>query len=254
MGSLLRLLGIGVVPCVMIAWGFAEFGRESSAPLTTASSMSTYSTSAVGVSGADGTNQEDDMAEPAAADLRSEVALLRSDLAEVQQQLRRLARTVQSAKSQAVREDKPTGTDETGYTAVSAALSEQELREQEAKAIDEDYERSVARMEAGEAALRSESTDVIWSTQAAEALLAAFQNEELSGTAVRDLECRATLCRVELAHRNPERQLAFEQQFRFKIGTILPRMTMHSEEQQDGTISATIYLAREGHDLPRPEY
>ena len=29
---------------------------------------------------------------------------------------------------------------------------------------------------------------------------------------------------------------------------------MHSEEPQDGTISAVIYLAREGHDLRRPEY
>jgi hypothetical protein len=156
---------------------------------------------------------------------------------------------VQSA-SQAQLSTKPSGAEE---PADAVVLSEQELREQEADVIEAENQRSLARMAAGEAALQQESADGVWSIQAMDALREALGSEELSGTMVRDMECRATLCRLEVEHRDQEQQMAFEQQFSFKVGELLPRMMMHSEEQTDGTISATIYLAREGHELPRSD-
>ena len=180
------------------------------------------------------------------ADLRSQVALLRSDLDEVQRQLRQL---VQSA-SQTPLSAKPSGAEE---PADAVVLSEQELREQEADMIEAENQRSLARMAAGEAALQQESADGIWSIQAAEALREALANEALSGTTVQDIDCRSTLCRLQVMHDNREQQALFEHDFRFKVGQLLPRMMMHSEEQTDGTISVTIYLAREGHELLRSD-
>lgn len=180
------------------------------------------------------------------ADLRSQVALLRSDLAKVQRQLRHL---VQSA-SQAQLSVKPSGAEE---PADAVVLSEQELREQEADMIEAENQRSLAHMAAGEAALQQESADDVWSSQAMDALGQALGSEEFSSTKVQDMECRTTLCWLEVEHRDKEQQMAFEQQFSFKVGQLLPRMMMHSEEQTDGTISVTIYLAREGHQLPHSE-
>jgi hypothetical protein len=187
-----------------------------------------------------------DRGEEEGPDLRSQVALLRSDLAKVQRQLRQLA---QSA-SQAQRSAKPSGAEE---PADAVVLSEQELREQEADMIEAENQRSLARMAAGEAALQQESADGVWSIQAAEALREALANEALSGTTVQDINCRSTLCRLQVVHDNREQQALFEHDFSFKVGQLLPRMMTHSEEQTDGTISATIYLAREGNELPRSD-
>jgi hypothetical protein len=82
----------------------------------------------------------------------------------------------------------------------------------------------------------------------------ALASEGFSGTKVQAMECRAALCRLEVVHADREQQMRFEQHFSFNVAQLLPRMIMHSEDQTDGTISATIYLAREGHELPRPAY
>lgn len=192
-----------------------------------------------------GEEEEPDLTE--VADLRSQIALLRSDLAKVQRHLRQLAQSAAHAQRSA----KPSGAEEPANAVV---LSEQELREQEADVIEAEKQRSLGRMAAGEAALQQESADGVWSIQAMDALGQALGSEKFSSTKVQDMECRATLCRLEVVYADQEQQMRFEQHFSFKVGQLLPRMMMHSEEQTDGTISAAIYLAREGHELPRSEY
>ena len=131
------------------------------------------------------------------ADLRSQVALLRSDLDEVQRQLRQL---VQSA-SQTPLSAKPSGAEE---PADAVVLSEQELREQDADVIEAENQRSLARMAAWEAALQQESADGVWSLQAMDALGQALGSAEFSSTKVQDMECRATLCRLEVVYADQE--------------------------------------------------
>lgn len=185
------------------------------------------------------------------ADLRSEVALLRSDLSEVRGQLRRLMQT--SSSSAASTKAAPKQPLDTAQDS-SVPLSEQELQEEEANAIEEERQGSFARMQAAEAALRQETTDAVWSAQAMDTIRSAMENDGLAGTVLQDIECRATLCRMEVVHADPTMQSVFENDVRFEVARFLPRAMMHSEERFDGTISATIYFAREGHDLPGPAY
>jgi hypothetical protein len=238
MSSFLRLFAAGVIVAGVVVWGLTEVELGSDSPPDPAAAVRLDNTGAV--------NEKDGQANPEVADLRSQVALLRSDLDEVQRQLRQL---VQSA-SQAPLSVKPSSAEE---PADAIVLSEQELREQEADMIEAENQRSLARMAAGEAALQQESADGVWSIQAAEALREALASEALSGTAVQDIDCRSTLCRLQVVHDNREQQALFEHGFSFKVGQLLPRMMMHSEEQTDGTISATMYLAREGNELPRSD-
>ncbi len=245
--SPLRILLVAVasLAVVLSGWyGFSAVFRD----LDLQASRSPQSPAKARVSEASSTDrgEEEGPSLTEVADLRSEVALLRSDLAKVQRQLRQLT---QSA-SQAPLSAKPSGAEE---PADAVGLSEQELREQEAELIEAENQRSLARMAAGEAALRQESTDGVWSLQAMDALRQALGSEEFSGTQVQNMECRATLCRLEVVHADREQQMRFEQHFSFNVGSLLSRMMMHSEEQTDGTISVTIYLAREGHQLPYSE-
>lgn len=245
MSSFMRSLLAGVIVTGVVAWGLTEFEPGSDFSPKSASAVradNTFRSARLGPSAA---NEKDGQVDPEAVDLRSEVALLRSDL-EMQRQLRQLAQSASQTQLSA----KPSGAEE---PADAVVLSEQELREQEADAIEAENQRSLARMAAGEAALQQESADGVWSIQAAEALREVLASEALSGTTVQDIDCRSTLCRLQVVHDNREQQALFEHDFRFKVGQLLPRMMMHSEEQTDGTISATIYLAREGHELPRSD-
>lgn len=253
MRSIQRLLAIGVAVTAIMSWSLLEFGQETNPsrnkPMhrrasNDVSQEATY--------GPEATDERGSMGALGIADLRSEVALLRSDLSEVRGQLRRLMQTSSSsAASTKAAQDQPS---DTAQDWSSAPLSEQELQEEEANAIEEERQRSLARMQAAEAALRQETTDAVWSAQAVDTIRSAMENDGLAGTVLQDIECRATLCRMEVVHANPTMQSVFENDVRFEVARFLPRAMMHSEERFDGTISATIYLAREGQDLPRPAY
>ncbi|MGH8487678.1 MAG: hypothetical protein ACREXS_02070 [Gammaproteobacteria bacterium] len=247
MSSFRRLFAAGVIIAGVVASGLTELKPGPRALTEPASAVHADDTFWSVEFGPGAANEKDGQVDPESVDLRSQIALLRSDLAKVQRQLRQLVQSAAHAQQSA----KPSGTEK---PADAVVLSEQELRDQDADVIEADNQRSLARMAAGETVLQQESADGVWSIQAMDALGQALGSEEFSSTKVQDMECRATLCRLEVVYADQEQQMRFEQHFSFKVGQLLPRMMMHSEEQTDGTISAVIYLAREGHDLPPPEY
>ncbi len=175
--------------------------------------------------------------------LRQEVAGLRADLAALQAQMRVTQSTLGAAGA-------APASDAEG-TAFGGELSEEELKAREVEAAARDHQLGLARMQAYEASLRAESVDAAWSNQAVDAIKKAFISEELSATDVQDIECRATLCRIEVAHANEEKRRQLERTFVQKVAAVLPSAAMHTEKHEDGSSATTVYLARQGHRLPR---
>jgi hypothetical protein len=224
----------------------AAVGRGSNAPPAPEAAVRVESITQDPGSNPEVTNAGEGRLELEFADLRQQVALLKSEVARIQRQWRQRA----YAAAQVRRSATPTGTAAPADAVVGSA---QESHEHDAKTMAREHQQSLARMAAGEAALQRETPSDVWSVQATEALREALASEEFAATTVHEIDCRSTLCRLQVVHEDPIQQALFQNSFTFKVGPLLPKMMMHTDELGDGTISATLYLAREGHALPRAD-
>jgi hypothetical protein len=130
---------------------------------------------------------------------------------------------------------------------------EQEIEAQQMR-LEQEIEAQQMRLEQ---ALKTEKEDPEWSQRAETSWTQVFQQEvvkeELKGIRLRDIECRTTLCRVELAPTDPAQgATAFEKD----VGLLLLFSPWRGSgfgriENPDGQApAAMIYVAREGHTLP----
>ena len=78
----------------------------------------------------------------------------------------------------------------------------------------------------------------------------AFTGDELAGAALQDIDCRSTLCRVEVQHRDEAKLQEFQRLFSLKVSQALPRLMMHRIDNADGSITSYLCLARQGYRLP----
>lgn len=98
---------------------------------------------------------------------------------------------------------------------------------------------------------RTERADPRWSGTATAQIQAMFAASGLAGSTLRDATCQATLCRVEVDHRDPLALDRFLGEFPAQLG-----WSTHSYAQtlthDDGSATLVLYLSREGYRLPRP--
>ena len=181
--------------------------------------------------------------------LRKEIALLRIDLAKLKQNLQQLSQSDVSVG----RLDQEVNADSITSESIDFIDLELQSVEQEQNIVEKEHNRSLARMEASETTLQQEPVDNNWSMHTAETIQESLESTEFTGTAVQDVECRSTLCRLEIIHNDLENQEIFHRHFSLKVGQILPKMVVHSEQQDNGEISSMIYMARSGHGLPVSE-
>jgi hypothetical protein len=124
----------------------------------------------------------------------------------------------------------------------------------EAKAPPADFDLAVKT--AVEAGFASETRDQAWSATARLRLSEAVTRLLPEGSGVRDIDCRSTLCRIELSHSDPNAERGFmekaihDPEGGFGNG---PGYVSRSEPAADGTFVEVIYLAREGATLPSAE-
>lgn len=169
-------------------------------------------------------------------DLRREVAELRADLRRVQQALEARGDAPASAAPAPEEDEEPA--DPELHSAAEIAEEQQQL-ETHAQTI--------------ESSLAAETVDSAWSGRTADRILEIFTGDELGGAALQDIDCRATLCRVEVRHRDEAKLREFQRLFPFKVAEVLPRLMMHRVDNADGSITTYLYLARQGHRLPTAE-
>ena len=173
-------------------------------------------------------------------DLRKVVTLLKSRVMSLETQLQ-VRRAVQPSAVPATNQ----ATEQPGLVSEDE-LDEAALAEQE-QASWEEY------MNLVETGLQYEQTDVQWSSKAKAEIENAFTTQELAGASVTDIECRSTLCRIEVAHVDRQPLAEFEILLPKTLAHILPQALMERVELEDGSTSTLIYLARDGYDLPEPD-
>lgn len=206
------------------------------------------------------TRQETPSAKPAvrsesadSSSIRDSAAALnniRQELTAVQRQMASLQNALTTLSAQQ--------TASLGYRDLNTgAASADKAYRQNAKnieAVPKDSIRQLeARLEAIETGFRGESTDTDWANRVDELVRQSMTSSGIAQNRVQMLECRSTVCRMEIFHPTPAARSEFQTLFPLMIGGELPEMTVQPVEGPDGTSISRIYLARSGHDLATGE-
>jgi hypothetical protein len=165
-----------------------------------------------------------------------ELAALRRQLHALQDEQSRTRFKVDSAlKAGAAAKEQAPG----GEKAEAEPATPEELRRR-------DYERSKHVVEYVQKLMDDESPDVAWAPARVEEIKASFKDFKLPGFALRDAECRATLCRTTI-ERGPD---AITQELGTAVMQLEPLKKMgaffHYEDDR-----VVMYSPREGHDFPK---
>lgn len=233
---------IGAIAALHWPWGVIPADDRSNVAAVASTESATNRREETSRRSDSGIREDGDLADEVAA-LKPELARLSADLAALREEVHALRQTaVQSDVAE--REREPDDEDENLNPEWAA---EQELEREQAM-IE-------ARMQGLNAQLEAEQRDAAWASHAGTTLWQALAGQDLAGTTVAGLDCRATLCRLDLnyedeASRNRFLQITLDRYIRPAITDILDAMTLHSVQNTDGSIATVIFWARAGHRLP----
>jgi hypothetical protein len=128
-----------------------------------------------------------------------------------------------------------------------ASLQEDAIAEEERIAA-----RMIAQEDLLEDTVISEEIDSQWSRWAEDSLIETLESDEAHGFYVADLDCRTTLCRMELTS---DASISPEESFRY-LSLLSPWtgerfVSIGGFEEDDESPLAVVYLSRDGYKLPQ---
>jgi len=223
-----------IVGSALIAWALYANRPTANSALSGAASVSPQPADGEAIVTDPGKENAKDIREALGA-IRSEVALLRAEVAA----LRREKGEEHAARAESA--------------AADAGLEPFDPAEEEALLIEEEERAMQARLETIEGAIATEPEDAEWSYSAADLIREVLASKEFEGTSLYGLECRSTLCKLEVGHDDRRKRTEFEMRFPMRVASLLPRVTMNLIEDDGGSSRTIVYLAREGHRFPQPE-
>jgi len=98
---------------------------------------------------------------------------------------------------------------------------------------------------------QAEPTDEQWSYNVTQMVTDVFRDIDAMHTTLSRVQCRSTLCLVEVEHSDAEAAEEFDLYFPINVGEALPQANYYTENFDDGSSRVTMYFAREGYDLPQ---
>lgn len=117
------------------------------------------------------------------------------------------------------------------------------------RAAEEEKKRYRERGEALESRFRQQATDPAWASKTTAVVQDALASEKIAASAVRNVECRSGMCRVEIADNGQPPNLDL---FPLKVGRELPSLLAYRTEEGGGAGTLVLYLSRDGFTLPNP--
>lgn len=176
------------------------------------------------------------------AALEKEVAQLRAEIKTLKQQSDPLPQSLSTETFQtkvAKRNEAETGSAERDVVSNIAIAQRQHQK----------------RMDAIEQNFLQQKTDMGWANAASTLIQQVLDtpgkaNEsEFADTAIRSIECRSTLCKIEVTHSNMSSMRRFIDDFPSSLGNELPRMAFQQHQNPDGSIDMYVYIAKKGNSF-----
>lgn len=101
--------------------------------------------------------------------------------------------------------------------------------------------------------LREETVDHGWARTTERAFLDAAGSRELTGSRLTGVECRSTLCKVDVEHENAQAAELWSAVFPLRIASVSSRVMERRYVERAGHRRSTAFVARMGHRLPTLE-
>jgi hypothetical protein len=95
--------------------------------------------------------------------------------------------------------------------------------------------------------LSGQQIDTAWSRTKTEQFGAFFARPPLAGTKMKAVDCRTTMCRIELSHRSREDRASFIQHISDLAG---PTGVVFAHIEKDDDLDIVVYVTRDGVGLP----
>ena len=156
--------------------------------------------------------------------LRKEVASLRADVLVLQAN-----RHEQQLKLEAA-----------SLNAVTTQVKPKLAREQ---VLAQNKERLRKQGELLETGFRQQTTDPRWSEQAKTLVQEALASDKIAAKDIIDIECRVSMCRVELANDNVDEPKLSD--FPMKISEEMPNIMASQAQESDGSTTTILYLSKD---------
>jgi hypothetical protein len=191
----------------------------------------------------------------AGADLSSELALVKSDIKalkqaniEVGKLTQRIAQLENQNGSHVVKAKGQSANESSSFDAYEMTQEEPKSPQEMAKEQESLKAKQLAQINT---AFLAEPSDQKWATETTHLVTSFFDNEKAANLNVADIQCRKTLCKVELSKVDRAKagnELALN--FPIHVGQALANASYFYEDNADGSANVTIYLARNGYELP----
>lgn len=91
---------------------------------------------------------------------------------------------------------------------------------------------------------REQTTDPDWAAKTKTLLHDALTSDKISTENIIDIDCRATMCRVELSNDNQHEAPKFTT-FAMNIGAELPNIMVDQNTERDGSTTTVMYISKE---------
>jgi len=101
-----------------------------------------------------------------------------------------------------------------------------------------------------ESHIQYETQDPSWASEAEDGIYTAMETEVFQGAEIVNVDCRSTLCRAEIYHISSDDLDIFNLEFRYKVSSTFSKRSPQHAELDDGRYKTTVYLAKNGNDLP----
>lgn len=167
----------------------------------------------------------------AMSDIQKQILILTTQLDHLQSKLQGIQKSQSSTEQKSVN----------GNT-LSNEGTDLNTAEQEAEARRETYEQITAINDN----FQAEMTDPGWSTTAESRLQDAFDNQLLAEHHLQDMECRTSMCRLDILHQDGSNMTNFRHNLRDQVSDILPAGAIHPGDDGNSTV---VYLAKDSDSL-----
>lgn len=167
------------------------------------------------------------------------LAQLNTRVARLEEEVRRQGEHIYTLRTAAEPVD-PLDVDDATIAAIEA--EEARLREEDALRI-EDRNREI------EAAFELQGVDPEWSTRAIREISEALTDQPIEDAYVTGLECRSSLCRLEVETIALQAQTELEIALAGLAAAGKPSIALETTAAPDGTVTSVLYIVREGYSL-----
>lgn len=160
--------------------------------------------------------------------LRKEVASLRADVSVLQANKQEQLKLEVASKEVASKNAVP--------NQVKPKLDREQV-------LTENKERLRKQGELLETGFRQQTTDPKWSEQAKTLVQEALASDKIAAKDIIDIDCRVSMCRVELANDNGDEPKLSD--FPMKISEEMPNIMANQTQESDGSTTTILYLSKD---------